>query len=412
MSVLVIGGVSAIAQRAPSPRASAPSPPPANDPRLTFSSSRYESLLGAAYQAALTNLLQINTVRYDPARYNQTRLLTDPPGTLMRAGGGYGQPWTRDSSVNSWNAGSLLEPETARNTLWVVVQRQPNGKLIVQQDNQWWDQVVWIVAAWNHYATTGDHAFLIDAYQTATETLARAKTLRFRAAYGLFEGPGFFNDGIAGYPVPPATTAENRGSFVLDYLHADKLMVLSTNCIYVQAYRSAAAMARELGENGNVAAFTGMADALKDGINRYFWIADKHTYGYLINDTPREGTDPDALAGRAEDHQEGSGLAFALMFGIADAGRARDVLRNAHIDAHGIVDVYPNFPRYSDARPGRHNAIVWPMVEGFWALAAAHHRHQSAFAREVVNLAQLAISSSGHFFEIYNAQTGAPDGGW
>jgi glycogen debranching enzyme len=76
------------------------------------------------------------------------------------------------------------------------------------------------------------------------------------------------------------------------------------------------------------------------------------------------------------------------------------------------VDVYPNFPRYSEVRPGRHNEIVWPMVEGFWALAAAHYHDESAFAHEVSNLAQLARSSSGIFYEIYNAQTGAPDGGW
>jgi hypothetical protein len=27
----------------------------------------------------------------------------------VRAGGGYPQPWTRDASVNSWNATSLLD---------------------------------------------------------------------------------------------------------------------------------------------------------------------------------------------------------------------------------------------------------------------------------------------------------------
>lgn len=370
-------------------------------PRLTFSSPQEQAVLGAAYDNALASVLNINTVPYDPARYNRSGLLTDPPGTFLRAGGGYEQPWTRDASVNSWNAASLLEPQVARNTLWSVVQRQSDGKLIVQQDNQWWDQVIWIIAAWNHYAVTGDTAFLKDAYETATEALARAKQTRFRATYGLFSGPGFFNDGIAGYPVPPATPTEDHGSFVLDYPHADEVFVLSTNCLYVQAYRSAAAMARAVGDKPEALAFEQLADGLKVSINQHFWIAAKHSYGYLID-----------RAGTLDDHQEGAGVAFALLFDIAGGRRARDVLRNTHLDPRGIVDVFPSFPRYSETHPGRHNEIVWPMVEGFWAMASSHHRNEQAFAHEVKNLSELASASSGHFYEIYNAQSGVPDGGW
>jgi glycogen debranching enzyme len=378
-------------------------------PHLIFSSAHPQATLGAAYAAALENLLAINTVRYDSARYNRTGLLIDPPGMFVRAGGGYEQPWTRDASVNSWNAASLLEPEVARNTLWAVVERQPGGKLIVQQDNQWWDQVVWIVAAWNHYAITGDRVFLRSAYEAAAETLARAKAVRFRPAHGLFAGPAFFNDGIAGYPVPPATPEEDRGSFVLKYTHADEVIALSTNCLYTQSYVSAAAMARELGDDANASRLAAMAEALRKSINQHFWISRRHTYGYLI--APADGNSQVSTA-TLDEHQEGAGLGFALLFDIADPGRARDVLRNAQVDTHGIADVFPHFPRYSDERPGRHNDIVWPMVEGFWALGAARHRDESAFAREVSNLAELVSSSSGHFFEIYSAQTGSPDGGW
>ena len=271
---------------------------------------------------------------------------------------------------------------------------------------------MWVLAAWNHYAITGDRAFLTQAYQAARETLARAQLRRFRAPYGLFAGPGFFNDGIAGYPSPPATAAEERGSFVLDYPGADELLVLSTNCLYVRAYRSAAAMARALGEDTMASTLMAMADTLEDAINRRFWIADRGTYGYLLAGAPGEAGAPSALAGARDDHQEGAGLAFALLFDVADSTRAREVLGNAHVDPHGIVDVYPAFPRFGDARPGRHNEIVWPMVEGFWALAAAHWRDERAFSREVSNLAQLAASSSRHFYEIYDAGTGVPDGGW
>ncbi len=377
----------------------------ASRPTLAFADGSSQAVLGAAYTKALTNLLDINTVRYDPAEYNQSGLLTDPPGTFIRAGGGYPQPWTRDGALNAWNAASLLNAETARNTLWSVVRRQENGQLIVNQDNQWWDQVVWLTGAWNHYLVTGDRRFLTDAYQAATNTLKVRKSLNYNPAYGLFQGPSFFNDGIAGYPAPPGDATDSRGGFVGSYPATNTMMALSTNALYYDAYRSAALMAAELGRPADeAAALATAADTLKKTINQRFWIPEKGTYGYFIHDG-------DSMSGKLDESEEGTGLSFVILFDIADAARAKSVLRNTHVQPHGIVDVYPHFPRYSEARPGRHNNIVWPMIQGFWADAAAKSGDQARFAGETVRLAHLA-NSSGGFYEIYNAQTGVPDGGW
>jgi glycogen debranching enzyme len=382
-----------------------PAPAAVSRPTLTFSTASTQSTLGAAYSRALTNLLDVNTLRYDPATYNQTGLMTDPPGTFIRAGGGYPQPWTRDGSVNPWNAASLLEPEMARNTLWSVVRRQPNGQLILVQDNQWWDQVVWLTSAWNHYLVTGDQAFLADAYRTATGTLNLRKAANYNAAYGLFQGPAFFNDGIAGYPAPPANATESMGSFVGSYPSTAEMMTLSTNALYYSAYRSAAQMATALGQPADdVAALREMADSLQAKINQHFWIPGKGTYGYFIHNG-------DSLSGTLDQSEEGAGLSFAILFDVASPSQARSILQNTHLQPHGIAPVYPHFPRYNDAQPGRHNVIVWPMVQGFWASAAAKSGDQTRFAAEVVKLAGLA-NSSGGFYEIYNARTGAVDGGW
>ncbi len=375
-------------------------------PQLTFSNSQMNASLGSAYRAALKNLLQTNTVPYGTAStdaYNQTGLLATQPATFIRAGGGYKQPWTRDASVNSWNAASLLEPAIARNTLWSVVRRETAGQLIVQQDNQWWDQTIWIIAAWNHYLVTGDRAFLADAYQTATNTLQREKQLHFNAAHGLYQGPAFLNDGIAGYPAPPADAKESRGSFVLEYPGADKLMVLSTNCIYVEAHHSAAQMAAELGRPpAETKALNSAADSLATQIRRQFWIPAKGRFGYLIH----------ADTGALDESQEGAGLAFSMLFGIATPAQAMDTLHSAHLEPRGMVDVWPDFARYNAAQPGRHNVIVWPPIQSFWAEAAARQGDEADFQREVESLAALSNGSGGEFYEIYNAATGAPDGGW
>ncbi|MGW5349736.1 ricin-type beta-trefoil lectin domain protein [Streptomyces sp. NPDC004031] len=374
-------------------------------PTLTFANAATQATLGAAYTKALTNLLDTNTVSYDPSVYNSSGLMTSNPQTFIRAGGGYAQPWTRDAAVNSWNAASLLEPRQAANTLWSAVVRQSNGQLIVQQDNEQWDQVVWAVGAWNHYLVTGDQSFLANAYQTAVNTLTTRKNANYNSSYGLFQGPAFFNDGIAGYPAPPADSTESHGGYVGDYSATSTMMTLSTNAVYYQAYRSAALMASALGKSaGEVSALNSQADSLKSAINNHLWNAGKGLYGYFVHGN-------DSMSGQLDQTEEGTGLSFAILFGIAGPSQARSIMQNAHLQPYGIVDTYPNYARYSDARPGRHNVVVWPMVQGYWADAAAQSGNQARFANEVQQLAGLA-NSSGQFAEIYNAQTGAVDGGW
>ncbi len=377
-------------------------------PELHFYRKHSEATLGAAYRAAVRNLMVVNTVPVGGGKagsYDQTGLLKAPM-EFVRAGGGYEQPWTRDASVNSWNAASLLEPEVARNTLWAVVKRGPDGRLVVQQDKEWWDQIVWVTAAWHQYEVTGDREFLRRAYETAVDTLRVDREKHYNARYGLFEGPAFLNDGIAGYPVPPADKTESLGSFVLDYPSADRLMVLSTNCLYVAAYENAARMALALGRpSAEATALRERGERLAARVRARFWLPKDGRFGYLIH-----GAGPDA--GRLEDFQEGSGEAFAVLFGVATPDEARSVVRHTEWMKFGVPDVWPDFARYSAERPGRHNAMVWPMVEGFWGDAAARAGDTNGFARAMSGVAALALGSGGDFYEIYNGTTGVPDGGW
>jgi hypothetical protein len=375
-----------------------------SSPTLTFANAAAQATLGHAYSLALNNLLGINTVPYSSSN-DSSGLLQDPPGTYIQAGAGYQEPWTRDDAVNSWNAASLLEPQVAANTLWAVVTKQSNGQLIVQQDNETWDMVVWITAAWNQYLLTGDQTFLQNAYQTAVNTLNLQKSNAYNSGYGLFEGPAFFNDGIAGYPAPPANATESLGSYVESYPGTTTQMTLSTNELYYSAFLDTAQMASALGQPAStVASFNAQAAALKTAINKYLWNPAAGMYGYFVHGD-------DSLQGQLDPTQESSGLSFAILFGIASPAQAQSIMANTDVQSAGIVDTYPAFPRYSEAEPGRHNVTVWPLTQGFWADAAAHAGDQARFASEVESLAALADSSGG-FYEAYNAWTGVPDGGW
>ena len=164
-------------------------------------------------------------------------------------------------------------------------------------------------------------------------------------------------------------------------------------------------MAKELGKPENeIGPFEQAAEGLKQAVNRHFWMPEKSTYGYFIH-----GVGP--LAGKLDSSQEGLGLAFAIVFDVASPEQVAGILRTVHLQPQGIVCVWPHFARFSDARPGRHNVMVWPMVSGMWADAAAKAGAVEIFRREMTGLAGLA-NKSGGFYEIYNSVTGAVDGGW
>jgi glycogen debranching enzyme len=384
---------------------SAESPAVAGGLELHFEKPELESLHGTAFKNALHNLLVTNTVPDTKKQYNRTGLFADPPGRFIRAGGSYATPWTRDASINAWNAASLLIPMVARNTLWAVCERQANGRLIVQRDNQWWDKVIWAQGAWTHFLVTGDREFLARAYEAVAESLAEIRRTRFNERFGLFEGPSVLCDGIAGYPEPPYDPKVSS-SFILDHPGGDKVMCLSTNCVAYQAHRCAAWMAGQLDRPAaEVASFSDAAARLRDAIQRHFWMPAKSTYGYFIH-----GTGP--LTGKLDESQEGMGLAYVILFEVADAAQVRSILRTVHLQPKGIVCVWPHFARFNDARPGRHNVLVWPMASGMWAHAAAKAGAVERFASEMTHTATMTKGSEGIFYEIYHSVTGVPDGGW
>ncbi|WP_432893046.1 MGH1-like glycoside hydrolase domain-containing protein [Kribbella sp. CA-245084] len=368
-------------------------------PVLRFDDAASQALYGAIYGTALENLLGTNTVPFGEV-YARSGLM-DPAVGMVRAGGGYEQPWTRDATINSWNATSLLAPALAANTLWAVVEKDAAGKLMVQQDSQQWDQVIWTIGAWHHYLVTGDRDFLQRAYDVVTNTVAlreQAAVFGRDARYGLFTGPSFFNDGVSGFSAPTADGDESRGSESTSYPDVVSSMYLSTNALYYAAYMRAAEMAEALDRPAD--GHRAEAAAIKQAINQHFWNPRTGSYNYELTADGKQGA-----------YQEGAGLAFTLLFGIADDAQASSVIANAQRMTRGMPDTYPHWDRYSGAEPGRHNAIVWPLVQGLWAKGLAEHGDVEGFATETRLLAEL-VRDSGGFWEIYDGNTGAVEGGY
>jgi glycogen debranching enzyme len=347
-----------------------------------------ESVLARCLAAAVANL-DLNAV---PGRG------LGEPSRFLRAGGGYHEPWTRDAAINAWTAASWLLPDVARDTLVMVCQDGPDGP-VVAQDDQWWDQVIWVVAAWRHYLLTGDRDFLVWADGVARRSVAILDRDRFDAAYGLYRGPAVMQDGISGYPdsvVDPGVDS----SFVLDHPVSRTMFALSTNLVYAAAFDALAAMATELGRDGAYDAKRGVQ--VRAAVER--WFRDGDGYGYLVLPGPDGATlDPSA---------EALGLAFAVLGGLVEGDRARRIVAGLHREPRGVVSVWPHVQDFGPDRPGRHNAICWPMIMGLWAQADAVAGDVAAFAADLEHLVSLVAESGFEFFEVYHARTGAVDGGW
>ena len=349
-----------------------------------------------SHYAQDTPVLKTNKPEVDKAFTLAVKtLFKNTPDSVIKAGGEYGGEWTRDVSINSWNAAALLMPEKTAYSLWSVT--TDNRSFI---GHQYWDQIIWVTAAYDYYQKTGNESFLHQAYKASANTMAKLEREQFDPEYGMFMGPSVFNDGIAGYEEPIFDT-QHRSSYVLDFPGSKRIKCLSTNSIYYNAYLTLAKMAAKEGDKAVQKAYAKKAADLKTAIRKNLFDAKTGKLSYLIDGN-----------GKVHPHQEALGVAFAILFGIVDDAEAKQVIANTYSGKHGIPSVYPHFKRFDQQHPGRHNQIVWPFVNAFWADAAYTKGRTDIFSFELQNLAHLALSSNNCFYEIYNEETGAVDGGW
>ena len=330
-------------------------------------------------------------------------LLTKDSYCILAGGGetdGYDTPWTRDTAINTYNALALLDREVSLNTLFSVLMKEGDNYLI---DGQYWDAIIWAIGAYRYYTVSGDRDFLKLAQNAIANSLAKFEREEFDQEDNLFRGPAVYGDGIAAYP---DHYSEGGGSScILVWPRANKekkyptgygipMKALSTNCVYHQAYKILAAMNESLGLDKEEA--LAKAEALKCAINKAFWNEETGTYDYLAYEC---------------DYQEALGVAFVLLFDIADERQTELVLKNTYVTKQGIACVWPSFDRYLKLGGyGRHSGCIWPHAQGFWASACAAKRYTEGFESEMYALAGKAVAN-GQFHEVYHPETGEVYGG-
>ena len=322
-------------------------------------------------------------------------LLTEEKPCVM-AGLDYASPWTRDAAINVMNAVKYFDAEIAENTLLSVLTTDKDRVIV---GDQYWDNVIWGLAAYELYCVNKDEKFLSLAYAALDNTLSDRINQEFDEKIGLFRGPAVYGDGVSAYPDKYTDADFNSGILSWVDSHADEraekgyglpMFALSTNCLYYAAMRTADTMAELLGKQTK---YKAAADRLKNAVENKFF--NGKSYDYLYNESSA---------------QEGLGLSFLLLFDIVPKDRAEDIIKNVYVTKYGIPCVYPSFPRYNAYGFGRHSGTVWPHVQGFWAKAALKYENTQAFDRELFALADNAVKHM-QFAEIYHPENGEIYGG-
>ena len=274
-------------------------------------------------------------------------ILNIEPDSTLRTGAKWGGVWTRDVSYSILLAFAYHEPEVAK----ISLRRKVKRNRIIQDTGSGgaWpvssDRTTWSLAAWEIYKTTGDQAWLREAYQVIKNTLDDdIKVLRSETT-GMYRGESSFLDWREQtYP----KWMSNMDIYVSENL--------GTNVVHYQAHVILVEMAKILGEPFEE--YENRAQEIKRGINEYLWMDDKGYYAQFVYGRSSLNLSP---------RYEALGEALAILFDVADEEQANSIIAKSPLTAFGATCIYPQIPGI----PPYHNNGIWPFVQSYWNLAAA-----------------------------------------
>ena len=309
--------------------------------------------------------------------------LVRPDGALS-AGAKWPGVWTRDVSLSTILSLAIVAPDAVRRSLLVKVDSL--GRIIQDTGTggSWpvsSDRMVWALAAWEVYATTGDSSWLRNAYGIIRRS-AEADLHAVRdESTGLFHGESSFLDWREqSYPrwMQPADiyTSENLG----------------TNVEHYAAYRVLARMARALGEPAG--RWDYVADAIRAGLTTSLWQPDRGWFAQF-----RYGRTYLTRSPRAE----ALGEWLACIYGATLGDECRTLISHAPIVEYGAPTFWPYIP----GERFYHNATIWPFVTAYWTWAAADAGNTTAVRRGLEDAVRATalfltnkenmVASTGHY---------------
>jgi hypothetical protein len=285
--------------------------------------------------------------------------------STFRTGKEWGGVWTRDVSYSTILSMACLQPRVAM----ISLLRKVNKKKRIIQDTGTGgaypcstDRGIWAIAAWELYKVTGDKNWLQQTFEIIRNSIEDDLQNIYDEQTGLVKGESSFLDWREQtYPkwMQPADIFESE--------------CLGTNAVHYEANRVLSEMAKELKDPATEKKYAEIAGGIKNAINKYLWIPQKHYYGQYLY-----GRNYKIISPRSE----ALGEALCVLFGIADKERSKQIIANTPLTDFGITCIYPQIPGI----PPYHNNAIWPFVQSYWMLAAAKVGNEMAVNESIADI--------------------------
>jgi hypothetical protein len=303
--------------------------------------------------------------------------------STFMAGAKWHGVWTRDISYSIYLSLALIEPEIAKKSLLVKVDRDR----IIQDTGtggSWpisTDRVVWAAAAWEVYLATGDKDWLKRIYTILKNTIDADYINAFDTETGLIYGESSFLD-----------WREQSYPKWMDPKDIYVSKCLGTNALHYRALVIMSEICSELGLD--TSEYSTRAEALKNAINNYLWNEETCYYGQYLY-----GRLFDVLSPKSET----LGESLSIIFEIADKNKSESIIKNMPVVEYGPTCFFPQIPGV----PSYHNNAIWPFVSSYYTWAAAKTGNSKAVdfgVNSIIRAASLfltnkenMVATTGHF---------------
>lgn len=249
--------------------------------------------------------------------------------------------WTRDAVYSIYFAFSWINPGISLKTLRKQTLKDPAEALQDTGTGGSWpmstDRVVWAIAAWEYYLTTGDKNWLKEAYKSLCYTAEKDIHVAFDDSIGLFRGEACSMDWRT-HTYPNWFSNENIGESFSS----------GTNALHYFSYSFLEKAGIILNDDkANVEKWMNYKNRIKTALNKYCWNKEKGLYtAYLY---------PAFMQYAPSDRVDIMSNGLCALLGVASPDQADQILEHYPMYPYGGAVLYPSIP--DDF--AYHNKSIW-----------------------------------------------------
>ncbi len=280
-------------------------------------------------------------------------------GSFM-AGAKWPGVWTRDISYSIHLSLGLLMSEASKKSLLAKVSEK--GQIIQDTGTggSWplsTDRVVWALAAWEIYLSTGDRPWLEKAYAILEASANKDRLTVYDSTSGLYRGESSFTD-----------WREQTYPKWMQSGYIGESQALSTNVLHYRSLKILSLMARALSKPDKTGSlWDAQTENLAKAINAGFNIPSLSYLG-AYRYSPECG-------GAVTDKSDTLANSLAVLLGVLTPEKGAEVIAALPVVHYGPPVI---FPQMQLATP-YHNKAVWPFVTAYYGLAGLKTGNTAAF---------------------------------